>query len=138
MIEGVQVLEKVAGRNTDRRGSPGGKSQDARQRSKAESLDDVEVHILMFSSRHLFRGQSVQTLCGCNSVPHCGQYRWEQLQRACHAPFDYQTSCITTVATRAATVKYRSTSTIIAISWDFQIFVPLAVTFRARCQDTLR
>ena len=47
--------------------------------------DNVEVHILMFSSPLSFRGQSVQTVCGCNSVPHCDQHRWEQLQRACHA-----------------------------------------------------
>ena len=45
---------------------------------------------------------------------------------------------ITTVATRAATVKYRATPTCVAISWDFQISVLLAVTFRARCQDTFR
>ena len=53
-------------------------------------------------------------------------------------PFVHQTTSITTVATRAATVKYRTTPTYIAISWDFQISVPLAVTFRARCQDTFR
>ena len=49
------------------------------------SLDVAEVHTLMFSSRLSFCGQSVQTLCGCNSVPLCDQHRWEQLQRACHA-----------------------------------------------------
>ena len=39
----------------------------------------------MLPSHHSFRGQSVQTLCGCNAVPHCDQHRLEQLQRACHA-----------------------------------------------------
>ena len=83
--ERAQALERVAGRNTDRRGSRGGKSREPRQRFRAESLYVVDVHILMFSSRHPFRGQSVQTLHGCNGVPHCDQHRWEQLLRACHA-----------------------------------------------------
>ena len=83
--ERAQALERVAGRNTDRRGSRESKPREPRQRFRAESLDVVEVHILMFSSRHLFRGQSGRTLCGCHGVSHCDQHRWEQLQRACHA-----------------------------------------------------
>ena len=78
----------------------------------------VEIHILMFSSRHSFL---VSWTVFSNLV-------WMQLRTTPRPasmgavtagvphPFDYQTSCITTVATRAATVKYRSTSTSIAIS----------------------
>ena len=51
MSERAQVLERFAGRNTNRRGSRGGNSQEPRQRVRVESLDVVEVHILMFSSR---------------------------------------------------------------------------------------
>ena len=83
--ERAQALERVAGRHTDRRGSRGSKSWDPRQRIRAESLDAVEVHIIMFSSRHSFRGQSVHTSCGCKCVPHCDQHRWEQQQRVCHS-----------------------------------------------------
>ena len=67
-----------------------GKSRGPRQRFGAESLDIVQSHILMSSSRSLswFRGQSSQILCECDSVPHCDgkrhQHRWEQLQRTCH------------------------------------------------------
>ena len=45
MIERAQALEKVEGRNTDRRGSRGGKSREPRERFRAETLDVVEVHI---------------------------------------------------------------------------------------------
>ena len=85
LLIGAKSSALVVNERADRRGSRGGKSQEARQRFRAESLDVAEEHILMFWSRHLFRGQSVQTLSGCNSVPHYDQHRWEQLQRACHA-----------------------------------------------------
>ena len=102
------------------------------------SLDVAEVHTLMFSSRLSFCGQSVQTLCGCNSVPLCDQHRWEQLQRACHAH---------SVTKRHASQQWRHEQQlsgfdlhrqVVAISWDFQVVVPLAVTFRARCENTSR
>ena len=47
----------------------------------------------MFSSRHPFRGQSVQTLCGRTSVPHCDQHRWAAAVGV-PRPFDYQTPCM--------------------------------------------
>ena len=81
----TKLWREVAGRNTDRR--------------------------VRFSSRHSFRGQSVQTSCGCSSVPLCDEPRWEAATVGVPRPFDYQTSsCITTVATRATSDKYISRS----------------------------
>ena len=122
--ERAQALEGVAGRNTDRCGSRGGKSREPRQRFSAESLDVAEVHILMFPSPHSFRGHSVQTL-------------WMQ-QRACH---DHS------ITKRHASQQWRHAQQLSSIGprrqvlrsrGIFQIFVPLAVTFKARCQDTFR
>ena len=89
------------------------------------SLDTVQSHILMSSSRSLswFRGQSFQILCECDRVPHCDgkrhQHRWGAAAADVSCPFNHQTTCLTAVATRAATVKYRTTSTSIALSWNF-------------------
>ena len=133
--ERAQALEKVAGRNTDRRGSRGGKSREPRQRFGAATGCRRSTH------SHVFEPPFV-------SRTVCSNFMWMQQGTTLRLaslgaatagvprPFDYHTSCITTVATRAASVKYRSTSTCIAISSDFQISVPLEVTFRARCEDT--
>ena len=88
--ERVQVLERAAGRNFGRRGSRGEKSQGPRQHFGAGSLEIVQSHILISSSRSLSwcRGLSFQILCKCDSVPHCDgkrhQPRRERLQRTCH------------------------------------------------------
>ena len=117
MSERVASFGREPGRSFGCRRKREEKSRRPRQRLGAGSLDIVQSHILMSSSRSSswFRGQSCQILCECDGVPDCDgkrhQHRWEQLQRTCHL--------ITKRHTRTATVKYRTTSTSIALSWNF-------------------
>ena len=83
----------------------------------------VQVFILTFPSRHSLFWSREQSL-------HTFKHRWEQLGRTCHAPCVHQAARLTTMATRAATVKYRTTPTV-AILWNFQVSVPFAITFKA-------
>ena len=82
--ERVQALERAAGRNFGRRGSRGEKSRGPRQNFGAGSLEIVQSHILVSSSRSLswFRGRHAIAYHIATGSKH--QHRWEKLRRTCH------------------------------------------------------